>query len=142
MTHEEMLRNIDALRERADISYEEALELLEKNDGDVTRALIELENQGRLHANTSAQDCGSQTTTHAGEAKEKATSFFKKACQTRLVVERKGADGEPETVANLSAPFAVGVTIIAPYVTLASAALGVVSGLHVKVRKEENGTII
>lgn len=47
MEHNHM-ENIDFLRERAEISYEEAVTLLDRFDGDVTRCMIELERQGKL----------------------------------------------------------------------------------------------
>lgn len=52
------MENIDFLRERADLSYEEAVVLLERFDGDVTRCIIELERQGKLKqaAQTGQQD--------------------------------------------------------------------------------------
>ncbi|HAA89125.1 MAG TPA: hypothetical protein DCE07_00845 [Peptococcaceae bacterium] len=40
---EEMLRKIDLLRERMDVSYREARETLEKSNGDLVEALILLE---------------------------------------------------------------------------------------------------
>ena len=36
------LEDIETLRARSDVSYEEAVFLLDKYDGDITRALIEL----------------------------------------------------------------------------------------------------
>ena len=135
--NDQNLQNIDYLREKANLSYEEAVALLEKNGGDVTRALIELEQQGRIPSQFTGSENKQSTHCDAQEAKAKATSFFKKACQTRLVVERNRENGEKDTVANLSAPFVAGVTIFAPYITLASAALTLISGYQVKVRKED-----
>lgn len=144
MMNEEMLRNIDSLRERADATYEEAIELLERNGGDLGRALVELEHQGRIHAATGAAqgEQRQQCRDDARQAKQKAASFWQKACRTRLVVERDGKEGEKETIVNLSAPFAVGVTVIAPYVTLASAALTLATGCQVKVRKVEDASFL
>ena len=42
------LEDIETLRQRSDVSYEEAVALLEKYSGDVTRALIELEKRGAV----------------------------------------------------------------------------------------------
>ncbi|WDV44516.1 DUF4342 domain-containing protein [Clostridiaceae bacterium M8S5] len=41
------LEKIDALRERADISYKEAKEILEKYEGDLVEALIHIEDLGK-----------------------------------------------------------------------------------------------
>ena len=42
------IEQIDYLREKATLSYEEAMELLERCDGDLTRCLVDLERRGRL----------------------------------------------------------------------------------------------
>jgi hypothetical protein len=46
------LEKLDALRERADISYQEAKELLELCNGDVVQALIELEHRPKETINS------------------------------------------------------------------------------------------
>ena len=42
------IEQIDYLREKAGLTYEEALGLLEKNDGDLAQCVVELERQGRI----------------------------------------------------------------------------------------------
>lgn len=146
----DMMKNVDFLRERTNVTYEEAITVLERNEGDVMRALVELEHEGRVnvqHTTTAGeqdQSEGENRQAHCdvNQAKEKASSFFNKACQTRLVIEKESENGEKSTVANLSAPFAVGVTVLAPYITLASAALSVASGYQVRVKKDEKGGFI
>lgn len=44
----DLLEKVEYLRDKADIGYEEALTLLERFDGDMTRILIELERSNRL----------------------------------------------------------------------------------------------
>ena len=131
---DDILQKTVYLRERADVTYEEALHLLEKNNGDVVASLVELEKQGRVnggeHSKMQHNNCCTQ------ETKEKVTSFFKEACKTRIVIERRKENGERETVANLNAPVAAGITILAPYLTLAAGALALVTGHQVKVQKE------
>ena len=46
------LEKLDILRERADLSYQEAKELLELCDGDVVQALIELEHRPKKESST------------------------------------------------------------------------------------------
>lgn len=145
MMNEDMIRNIDYLREKANVSYEEAMTLLERNDNNVMRALVELEQQGRVYTQAQAESANAQQgpsdwqkrQNEKREAKEKAASFFQRAFQTRLVVERKQEDGDKATVANLSVPFVIGATIIAPYLAVATAAITLVCGYQVKVKKED-----
>ena len=97
-----MIQNIEYLHEKANVSYEEAMELLQNSNGDVMRAMIELEKQGRLYSQP--DDCSKawnerQFHEELNEAKGKAKSFLNKARQTRLVIEKKNNRGEKETVA-------------------------------------------
>ena len=140
MMNNDMLANIEYLREKADVSYEEAERLLEQHDGNVMRVLVELEQQGRVYAQPHGGHDRTSEQQHRDnfdEAKEKATSFINKAFQTHLVVERKNENGEKETVANLNLPFAAGVTIVAPWLTLATAGIAAVTGHSVKIEKEK-----
>lgn len=135
----DMLQNIEYLREKANVSYEEAGQLLEQFDGNVMSAIVELEKRGRLYSQKASGNAQSENAEkwqkEANEAKNKASSFFKEVGKTRLVIEKRRGDGEMETIANVSAPLAAGVTIFAPYITLAATAVGLASGYQVKVEK-------
>ena len=129
----DMLQKTVYLRERADVTYEEAAQMLEKNDGDVVACLVELEKQGRVYEGEHAKMHNNFCTQ---ETKEKVTSFFKEACKTRIVIEKRKENGDRETVANVSAPVAAGITIVAPYLTLVAGVIALVTGHQVKVKKE------
>lgn len=142
MMNNDMLQSIEYLREKADVSYEEAMRLLEKFDGNVMSAIVELEKNGRLYtqgpSTGSRSDCSDQWQKDANEARNKASSFMKKASKTRVIIGKKRENGEMETIANVSAPIAAGITICAPYVTLAATALGFASGYQVKVERPDD----
>lgn len=133
---DDMLQKAVYLRERADVTYEEAMQLLEKNNGDVIACLVELEKQGRVYGGERAHMNHNDSCAH--EAKDKITSFFKEACKTRIVIEKRKENGDRETIANLSAPVAAGITIAAPYLTLAAGVIALATGHQVKVKKESN----
>lgn len=137
MMNEDMLKKIEALRERADVSYEEAANLLEQNEGDVIRALMVLEQQGRLKEKAAPDAKAEPWQVEAEEAKEKAKTFFEKAFQSRIVVEKKNTNGEKETILNLNMPFAIGATIVAPWLAAGSAIAAAVTGCNVKVEEDE-----
>ena len=42
------IKHIEYLRQKANLTYEQAVALLDRNDGDIGRALIELEKSGAL----------------------------------------------------------------------------------------------
>ena len=129
-----MLQKIVYLRERADVTYEEAAQMLTNNNGDVAACLVELEKQGRVkegeHAKMQHNNCCTQ------ETKEKVTNFFKEACKTRVVIEKRKENGDRVTIANLNAPVAAGITILAPYLALAAGVIALVTGHQFKVTKE------
>jgi transcriptional regulator of heat shock response len=130
---EDMLQKTVYLRERADVTYEEAAQMLTNNNGDVIACLVELEKQGRVYEGGHAKmqhNCCTQ------ETREKVTSFFKEACKTRIVIEKRNENGDRETVVNLSAPVAAGITIVAPYLTLAAGVIALATGHQFKVKKE------
>lgn len=149
MMHDDMLRNIEYLREKADVSYEEALSLLEQFDGNVMRVLVELERQGRVYPQDHAAHEAPGQEAHyrqphneyqkkAESAKKQASSFISKALQHRLVIE-SGSGEEKKTIANLSAPYCAGAAIIAPHLAVGSVALMFVLGYKVKIKKEKTG---
>ena len=47
------IKHIEYLRQKANLTYEQAVALLDRNDGDIGRALIELERAARCAARTS-----------------------------------------------------------------------------------------
>ena len=132
----DMVQKTVYLRERADVTYEEAAQMLTKNDGDVVACLVELEKQGRVYGGEHVHMNNNDH--YAQEAKEKVTSFFKEACKTRIVIEKHKENGDRETVANLSAPVAAGITILAPYLSLAAGVIALATGHQVKVKKEND----
>lgn len=141
MMNNDMLENIEYLREKADVTYEEAAQLLEQFDGNVMSAIVALEKQGRLFSQTASgytqQSCDEPWQKEVHEAKSKASSFFQKMGKTHVIISKKGENGKTETIANVSAPIAAGVTIFAPYVTLAATAIGFASGYQVKIEKHD-----
>lgn len=143
MMENDMLKNIEYLREKADVSYEEAADLLEKHGGNVMRVLVELERQGRVYRQPYAgNDANSETHgPHArcNDAKGKAASFLDNAMKHRLVVERNREDGGKETVANISAPLAAGVAIFVPWLTVAATAVAFATGHTAKIEKTQKG---
>lgn len=149
MMNDDMLRNIEYLREKADVSYEEAMGLLEKFDGNVMRVLVELERQGRVYPQGGQADYDytsqpkeewhEHARKEAKDAKKQAAGFASQALRHRVIVERKTNEGEKEVVANLSAPYCAGATLVAPWLAVGSVALMFVMGYKVKIKKDKQG---
>lgn len=121
------LEDVETLRSKAGVSYEEAVALLDKYDGDVARALIELEKRGQLGANTAQSSKFSFE-----EAVTWVHNLWEKSLKTRICVERKG-----EVLINLSVLFLVLMLILGPYAMVAAAVLTLLSGCSVSMKRED-----
>ena len=105
------LDDIETLRSKTGVGYEEAVALLEKYDGDIARALVELEKSGKLNRD------GLFSSANRGKAEDFLSKWWRAGCETRVIVEHKG-----ETLINLSALFMI---------------LALILGCHVRVRLPE-----
>ncbi|EKE27371.1 MAG: ubiquitin-associated-domain-containing protein [uncultured bacterium (gcode 4)] len=87
------LEKIDLLMERANVSYKEAKETLERTEGDLLEALIILENNQKTRGPEKSKSCKNKE--QADEFKKKANSFFKDLQETRFTIknsEKKALD--------------------------------------------------
>lgn len=120
------LEDVETLRGKSGVSYEEAVALLDKYDGDVARALIELEKRGQL--DTKEKQGGKYTLEDACSWVQK---MWTKGLKTRVVVERKG-----ERLVSLSVLFLILMLILGPYAMVAAVVLMLLSGCSVSVQGE------
>jgi len=79
------LDKIDLLKERANISYKEAAELLEKFDGNVVEALIHLETTHKQRA----QEYRQTILENKQKVKTEANGFLNQLSSTRFVLQNK-----------------------------------------------------
>jgi hypothetical protein len=79
------LDKIDLLKERANISYKEAAELLEKFDGNVVEALIHLETTHKQRA----QEYRQTILENKKKVKTEANGFLNQLSSTRFVLQNK-----------------------------------------------------
>ena len=118
------LEDVEYLRGKAGISYEEAVALLEKYDGDMTRALVELEKRGKL---SSGRNRNKRPHEHGGGGFARLLSL---GVTTHVVVTRKG-----KLLADLPVLYLLFVTIVAVWVPAISLVLMLFSGCRIKVRR-------
>ncbi|WP_432661838.1 DUF4342 domain-containing protein [Wukongibacter baidiensis] len=101
------LEQIDSLRERANVSYEDAKEALEKFEGDIVEALVYLEKEKKIKARKKAES--------RGQFVDKLKKIIKKGNDTKFVI--KNSKG---TVLNIPITLAIIVSILAtPFVIIA-----------------------
>ena len=122
------LEDVEALRAKTGIGYEEAVTLLDKYDGDMARALIELEKRGELG---DKKDKGFYINVN-GDAAGAARSLWRKGCDTRVVVERDGV-----TLVNLSVLFMLLALLLGWRLVVVAALLALALGCRVKLVRPE-----
>lgn len=123
-----MLEKVDILRKRFQISYREAYDLLEQNDGNVVRACIDLENR--------TADSGV-----VGQVEERMQVMGKDLLQKVQDIVRTGQASSIRVIRDgqtvLTIPAAVGVVgaLIFPYLTVAGAAAAVAARYEIVIDK-------
>ena len=112
------LEQIDELRNRVNVGYEEAKSTLEKNDGDLIKSIIELEKKkGRKNEN-----------------KGNFTSFANRLLSLKLSIKNK--DGE--TLLNLPLIIVLITFIMAFWVVLFGLILAILTSCKIKVYRDRN----
>jgi hypothetical protein len=114
------LEEIDELRKRANVSYEDAREALERFNGDMIEALIYLEKQNKLKSN----QCSSFF--------DKVKHIVKKGNNTLMTFRKR-----ERIVVSLPVTIAVLITVFAPYITFIGVILALVTGHRIKFEGKE-----
>ncbi|GAB6084852.1 DUF4342 domain-containing protein [Alkaliphilus crotonatoxidans] len=123
------LEKIDIIRERTGVSYREAKEVLEKYDGNVVEALIELEDKtGRNWTETMG--------IAGNEVIEKLKAIIKKGNVTKIILKKDG-----EVLLNIPVTAgAVGV-VLAPLVSILGVSTALASRATIEIVKS-NGEVV
>ena len=101
----DMFDKVDKLRERANVSYEEAKEALDRSNGDVLDAMILLEREGRVYqtgcennnaghaagnAQRGAEEGNTCKTGNTRTFRDKIKALFHKSLVNYVAIDRKG----------------------------------------------------
>lgn len=116
------LEQIDELRNRVNVTYEEAKSTLEKNDGDLIKSIIELE-----------KNKGSKRT-EKEKHKEGFTSFVDKLLQLRFSVKHKNGD----TLINIPLIIVFATFIMAFWVVIFGLVLALMTSCKIRVFRDKN----
>lgn len=120
------IEDIELIRRKSGISYEEAVNLLEYHNGNLAKALVDLERNGRIN-----EGKGFEYANHAGpKGKEKAMSILQKLYRIRLVITNKG-----KTILNVSLLYAIPFTILLPHVSFIALIFVILFGYKIKIDK-------
>lgn len=87
------IEDIELIRRKSGISYQEAVSLLDYHNGNVARALVDLERNGRLKPDAAAQDAPKSaekkaSTAAASKSKGGFMHFINKLYRARVKVAR------------------------------------------------------
>ena len=116
------IEDIEILRRKSGISYEEAVNLLEYHNGNLARALVDLERNGRMKPQADQKHF-----THTGGVNaKKASNFFGRLYRFRFVV-KKGSI----TIINLSLLFSLISLLISPHLVILGLIVLLVLGYRV-----------
>ncbi len=121
------IEDIELIRRKSGISYQEAVALLDYHNGNVARALVDLERNGRIKPE-SAQRPPERPRRNKGGF----SSFMTRLYQCRLKVKK----GEI-IILNLSLLFSLVALLISPHLVLMGLVLCLILGYHIGVEKRD-----
>ena len=120
------IEDIEMLRRKSGLSYQEAVALLDYHSGSVARALIDLEKHGKIREETNNEKEGTKNmngNSKKNETKEKTLNLLQKLDRTRVKI-RKGDTG----IFNVSVLFAGLCLLFAPHMTIAGVIVSLILG--------------
>lgn len=126
------IEDIELIRKKSGISYEEAVNLLEYHNGNLAKALVDLERNGRINERRHADS--HYASAPRSEGKEKAMNLIQKLYRTRLIVKK-----DEVTILNLSLLFIIPYAIIFPYAALLSLIVVFVFGYRIRIDRRAAG---
>ena len=119
------MEDIELIRRKSGITYEEAVSMLDYHNGDVARVLIDLEKNGRLHEVNTSTTRAPEPQMNGNKKGGKFMNFIQKMLRTRIKV-RKG----DTPIINLSVLFVVGAALLMGlHRAFGIAAFGLILGL-------------
>lgn len=114
------IEDIEILRQKSGITYNEAVNLIEYHNGSLVRALVDLEKNGRIR--------DAKTDTNAPGHRHGGRHIFNNLYRTRLKVYKDGL-----TVANLSMLFVIFAFLVASWVLITGLIVALLMGYRIVV---------
>lgn len=138
------IEDVELLRQKSGISYQEAVSLLDYHNGNVARALVDLERNGRMKPETADTTSsknngkgksGTASAQHgqAGHSGSNAVvSLINKLYRSRVKISRASTP-----IINLSLLFTIVGALISPHLLILSVVLVLVLGYHISFVKDD-----
>lgn len=115
------IEDIEILRQKSGISYEEAVNLLDYHNGSLARALVDLEKNGRIRDTKGA----------SAKSGKQSNNFFAVMYRTRFIVTKGDT-----TIINLSALFMLFVLLAAVWVLIIGGICCLALGYRFSVQRD------
>ena len=125
------IEDIELNRKKSGISYQEAVALLDYHNGNVARALVDLERNGRIKPE-SQQKASASSAGDSHHNRGALSRLFSKFYRFRLKVKKGDI-----VIANLSLLFALLALMISPHLAIIAAILILVLGYRVSFDKND-----
>ena len=119
------IEDIELLRKKSGMSYQEAVALLDYHNGNLARALIDLEKNGRLKDESQGKE-SERTMSNSekrSENKTKALNLLQKLYRTRVKIHKGNTP-----VINLSVLFGAACLLFAPHMTIIGVIISMILG--------------
>jgi len=114
------LEQIDELRKRCNVSYEDAKEALEKCEGDMVEALVYLEKNNKVKAEKAGEEKSSFF--------DKIKALMKKGNDIRVIIKKKD-----RIVINLSLNVSILIAIFAFHVVIVGLIMALIFGFRIRL---------
>ncbi|MGO1368121.1 MAG: DUF4342 domain-containing protein [Senegalia sp. (in: firmicutes)] len=122
------LEKIDTIRERTGVSYKEAKEALERNDGDVLEALVDIE--------SSEEGEGFSFNRKSEEIISTLKDTIKKGNITKIILEKDG-----DIIMNIPVTAGAIGAVLAPQLSALGVAAAMISKTTIKIVKEDGEVV-
>lgn len=119
------IEDIELIRRKSGISYQEAVALLDYHNGNVARALVDLERNGRIKPEKA------QAKSHSENSSD-LSKFFGKLYRFRLKVKKDNV-----IIVNLSLLFGILALIVSPHLVLIGLILALILGYRISFDKKD-----
>ena len=127
------IEDIELIRRKSGISYQEAVALLDYHNGNVARALVDLERNGRLREGAGATPPRGAASSGKKVSKSALVDFVHKCFRARVKVRR-----ENTRILNISALFAALTLLISPHIVVIGAIIALVLGYKFSFDKHDH----
>lgn len=124
------IEDIELIRKKSGISYQEAVALLDYHNGNVARALVDLERNGRIKPES--QQKASSSSGSSQHSRSALSRLFSKFYRFRLKVKKGDI-----VIANLSLLFSLLALMVSPHLVIIAAILVLILGYRVSFDKND-----